>query len=146
MTEDISKKLEEYKNFQECVLLDVRWYHYGTTVELTFDYVWDTDGKLRTKLNENEPIVVCMRLVQEFRLNNALNEAMVLQSEQINWGLNEVAAIRIVEDSELLDRYSKLPKDFHHMAVLWERGSSRRIDVIFSELEIRKGSRTVQKG
>ncbi len=144
--EHIKSLLASYRNFQECVLLDIKWLHYGTTIELTFDYSWNKQGKIRENLNEKEPIVMSFKLVQEFHLTNALNESMVLDPYRINWGINEVAAIRLEEHSTMLKPYEELPKEFQHIAILWERGNMRRIDVVFSELEIRKGLKAVAIG
>lgn len=144
--ENIKSLLESHRNLQECVLLDIRWLHFGTTIELIFDYVWDESGKIRADLNQKEPVIVRLKLVQELHLNNALNESMILEPYQINWGINEVAAVRLEENQNMLKPYNKLPKPFHHIAVLWERGNVRRIDVVFSEMEIMKGLKAVPIG
>ena len=64
-------------------------------------------------------------------MSNALNSKMLRNPESINWGLNEVALVKVVDDR--LQIYEHSPVPLTHLAFLWE--GERRIDVIFSELE-----------
>jgi catechol-2,3-dioxygenase len=58
---------------------------------------------------------------------------MLRNPESINWGLNEVALLRVIDDQESKpDKVSTPP--LTHVAFLWE--SNRRIDVVFAELEV----------
>ena len=132
----IQELLDKYQTLGECVILNINWLHYGTTIELVFDYVWDDDGKIRTDLEQEDRITLRFRLVQEFHLKNALNSSMVLEPQEMNWGINEIARIKLVENENMLRPYASLPKEFHHIAILWERGDQRRIDIVFSEFDI----------
>jgi len=133
---NIKNLLENFQNFDDCILLSIKWTDFGNTLELTFDYIWDENGKLRHNLNEEEPIVLRFKLVQEFNFKSGLNKSMVLEPEQINWGINEISCIRLLESSDMLKQYESLPKGFHHVGIFWE--FDRQIDIIFSEMEIIK--------
>jgi len=131
---DIKTLFQNYKNFQECILLDIKWFKNGTPVELKFDYIWDADGKIRKNLNEEKPIIIRFGLVQEFFFKSALNQAMIREPQEINWGINEISCIKFVEKSDSLKKYKGFQVPFYHVQVLWE--NERQIDIICSIIEI----------
>jgi hypothetical protein len=128
------KTLEQYNQLAECILLEMNWTHSGTTAELVFNYVWTDGGKIRPNLEQEEIVVVKFKLVQEFYIKNALNDAMLAQPERINWGLNEIAFVKIEENEAFLKNYRFLSIPFHHAVILWE--DERRIDIVFGDLEV----------
>jgi hypothetical protein len=130
----IDDLLAEYRNFDECLLLEVRLRDYQSTLELHFNYVYDSDGNFRTNLDEIVPILLRLRLVQEVLIRNNLNATKLLEPERMDWGMNQIALIRLEDDKNLLAPYKNLPLEHHHIAVRWE--DARRIDVIFVELEV----------
>jgi hypothetical protein len=134
--EEISLLLSKYKNLQECILLRIEWLDYFKTVEITINNVWDGEGRIRKDLEHEEPIVLRFRLVQEFLFNAGLNEAMSLDPDKINWGINEIAFIKMNENSPLVKKYESLPIEYSHTMIEWEKGINRRIDVVSAELEI----------
>ncbi len=130
----IAEYLLENRSFEECLLVDVRWKHFGTVIELVFNYIWHSDGSV---LPEYAPIdlrILVLRNVQELHLWNALNEHMTLHPDKLNWGLSEVASVRLVEDEVVLSTYQALSVPFHHLRCNWE--TNRQIDVVFSTLEV----------
>jgi hypothetical protein len=129
---EIRELLESYHNLSECVIENINWKDYGTTVEVIFDYIWTDDGRVRPKPDRPENITLTFRLVQEFHMHNYLNATMCAQPGELGWGLNEVAVATVGDDVH--DQYRFLPVPFNHVAFLWE--DERRIDIIFSELEI----------
>jgi hypothetical protein len=50
-----------------------------------------------------------------------------------DWGLTEVAVVRLLPDSDELRKYQGTGR-VHHMTILWE--SDRRIDAIFGDLQV----------
>jgi len=139
---EIKNLLKIYKNFEKCLLVSIKWLEFGKTIELIFDYIWDDEGNLRNNLDKEEFIVLRFKLVQEFHFKSGLNSSMVLEPEQINWGINEISCIRLVENSDILKQYDSLPKQSYHVEIMWE--GDRHIDVIFSEMEIiRRGLKTI---
>ena len=133
---EIESAFKRYRNLQECVLLEVNYRNYGLLVEFVFNYIWTEDGKIRRTLEEPERLHLRFELVQEFHLKGALNEAMCTEPERVNWGINEVWAVKIVDHEDFLHPYKSLPVPFHHVSVSWT--GDRRIDIVFSTLEIIK--------
>jgi len=132
--EMIADYLSQHRAFEECILEDIRCRHYATVVDLVFDYVWSSDGSLRSEFEQPDRRVLTFHNVQEFRLFNALTEHMVLHPEELNWGMNEVALVRVVSESTVIGKYEQLPIPIHHVRCQWE--GDRRIDIIFGSLEV----------
>lgn len=133
--EAITDYLRRHRDFEECVLEDVRWLHFGTTVELVFDYIWDHDGTVRPEYAPANRKTLVLRNVQELHVWNALSEYMVLHPNELNWGLSEVSSVRLVDDEQVLGRYALLPIPLHQLRCNWEH--ERRVDVVFSTLDVR---------
>jgi hypothetical protein len=132
-SEEIARALAGYNNLQECVIETMALEDYGTTVEIVFDYIWNERGELREDLDQVRRLIVRFRRVQRFHLENALNPHMSEFPEELNWGLNEIAAMRLVEGDDLAT-YREFPVPFHRLEIVWE--GRRHIDLIFSELEV----------
>lgn len=132
--EMIAEYLRENRSFEECLLVDLRWRHFGTVIELVFDFTWTGDGSVRSEYLPPDLKTLALRNVQELHVHNALSEHMSLHPEELNWGLSEVAAVRLLEHDEFLSKYGTLPVSLHHLRCSWDGG--RRIDVVFSTLEV----------
>ncbi len=129
----ICSYLEQQRHFAQCILEDLCWRHYGTVLELVFDYIWTDEGDVRPEYAGKNIKTMVLRNVQELHMWNALNEHMTLHPDDLNWGLSEVAAVRLIEDDTLLANYAKLSVPFHHLGLRWE--GDRRVDVIFGTME-----------
>lgn len=132
-SEEIARALADYNNLQECVIETMALEDYGTTVKIVFNYIWNERGEVREDLDQVRRLIVRFRRVQRFHLENALNPHMSEFPEELNWGLNEIAAMRPVEGDDLA-AYRDFPVPFHRMEIVWDSG--RRIDLIFSEVEV----------
>jgi len=129
--------LAKYNNFEECILLDVRWKEWGYSMELVFDYIWKEKDVVRENLGiEEERIVIRFSAVQEFHARNEWNDTNLREPQEMGWGAGEVALIRLENSETFLEKYRSRPVPFYHVAILWE--SERRIDVVFSQLEVLK--------
>ena len=141
-TNQIRQALAALNNLGECVIIELLWEHFGTTITVVFNYIWTDDGKIRSDLAIEYPLVLRFRVVQELIVKNGLNSAKVTKTENMNWGLSEIAAAELVDDEKILTPYSNLPVSFHHLVFYWESGNrkleARQIDVVFSTLEIEK--------
>lgn len=126
--------LARYHNFGECILLDVRWKQRGFSLELVFDYIWKGEDVVRDNLDVEERVVIRFSAVQEFHASHEWNDYILSEPEIINWGSAEVAQVRLEDSEPLLGKYRSRPMPFHHVSIRWE--SERRIDIVFSELEI----------
>ena len=59
----IEDMLRKYRNFDECLLLEVRLQDYQGTLELVMNYIWDAAGNIRPNLDETVPLRIRFRLV-----------------------------------------------------------------------------------
>lgn len=132
--DEIAAVLEDHHSFGECILEDVRWRDYGITLDLVFNYIWDNGDRVRDNLDQPLLKTVTFHGVREFHVRNELNEAMLLSPERINWGIGEIAVMRIADDPHFLARYGGLPVPTHHVVCQWE--SERRVDVVFTSMEV----------
>ena len=131
---EIEAFLKNHKNFSECIIEELALKDYGTTLDVAFNYIWTDSGELRPDLDKPKNIALRFRLVQELRINNSLNSSIFEHPESINWGLNEVALVQVVKDDRALQVRGDSLALLNHVEFLWE--GERRIDVVFSELEV----------
>lgn len=95
---EIEELLKKYNNFSECVIEQIRWLHYGTTVEVVMNYIWTDEGQIRSDLDRADLVTLRFSLVQKMHIDNALNDSMVSEPEMINWGKNEVSMVRLFSE------------------------------------------------
>lgn len=126
--------LTRYGWFQECLLKDVRWDQFGTTTHLDFDYIWGEGGPAKGHvLSEPRSITLSLQGVQELIIRNALTDAMLADPERLDWGISEIARVRLQPASA--QGVSGQPQDGpYHLVVEWE--SERRVDATFFEMRI----------
>lgn len=131
---EIGALLERHRSFEECLLREVRTARFGTAVELRFDYIWDdTDPAGSRVADEPRRVTVRLELVREAHFFNELPAGLIAEPDRADWGLTEVALVRLEESSELVGAHrARFNKPLHHLVVAWE--SDRRIDVIFERL------------
>lgn len=101
--EELTAALHRWRNFEECLLHEVRSNHWFYSVDLVFNYVWDSDGAIRKDFTRH-PLLVTLRLsgLEEFHLIGALTSGMKQSPERIDWGLSEVALVTADRQDEFL--------------------------------------------
>ncbi|MBG0568526.1 hypothetical protein [Actinoplanes aureus] len=123
MSRSLRERLEDWSNFEECLVHDVRPIMFGFGVDLVMNYIWSDSG-VREKVLESPRLVTLRMLgVDHISFVGDLTESMKENPKLINWGLTEVARIVPVSASSGLG-----------IAVEWE--GRRRLEVGFSELDI----------
>ena len=127
---NIEKFLIEHRGFEECIIEEFHLTDYGTTFEVAINYIWDATGQLRANLDEPQTIVLRFRLVQVLHIDNAFTQQMLRYPGEINWGLNEIARIKLVNDPVEVGS----ERSFIHLRFVWE--GDRKIDVVFLEFEV----------
>ncbi len=135
---EIESFLGLYNNFEECIIEDLFFKSYGTILTVCLDIIWTEDRQIRQNLEEKELICFSFLNLQEFKLYNDLNEKMIEEPEAINWGINEIALVKLDSDYYI----SNLPKHFYKIFFIWE--SNRKIEIVFSEIEVQKQEATRQ--
>lgn len=135
--EQIRIRLTELHNLEECILTDISWENHGTTIEIVVNNVWDSAQRLRESiLALPQYIRLRFELVQEFHLRNSLTPSMLSHISNLDWGIDEIAFVRIVENSELLARYETSLIPMHHLVFEWEGSEGRQLDIIFGIVDI----------
>jgi hypothetical protein len=128
--------LEEWSNFEECLVHDVRPVIFGFGLDLVMNYVWD-DSRVREDALE-APHLVTLRMlgVDSVCFVGGLTGSMKDDPGGIGWSLTEIAHIMPISAPSGLA-----------IAVEWE-GGTRRLEVMFSELEVIApgGSNSGQRG
>lgn len=133
-SEAIEAYLKQHHDFGECILEDVRWRHFGTVIDLVFDYIWTAAGTVRPEYMPPALKTISLHGVQELHIHNSLSEYMSLHPNELNWGLSEVSSVRVINNEQLLARYRSLPLPLHHLRLNWE--GERRIDAVFGTMEV----------
>lgn len=132
--EQIVHFLEQHHDFAECVLDEVCWHHHGTIIDLVFEYIWTDEASVRPAHLPSVQKTLRFHVVQEFHVCNGLTVDTSLRPDALNWGLSEVAVVRLLDEETFLVPYSRLPVPVHHLRCLWE--GERKIDLVFSTLEV----------
>ena len=153
MKETEKVKIREllYNNyeFNECILEEVNWLKYGSSVEFKLNYIYtdsngfyiDSSGKHCTKTGEHRenidiPLIKTIRfnLVQEFLLKNFLPIENKGEIDNLDWGFSEIDVIRIEDNDIFLSHYRKNAIKYHHFTIYF--GGARRLDIVCNELEV----------
>ena len=116
----ILNMLKEHYYFQECILENISFQDYGTTIVLTFNYVWSKDYKIRPNLDEKQTINLRFSSVNRIVIDNELSDSVICEPEMINWGFNEISKINLIEAPN---------SKFIQVEILWE--TKRKILIEF---------------
>lgn len=133
--EAIEAFLAANRGFEEAVLENVEWQHYGTVFECLVESVRDPNGTLRDRSVGLRRTVLTFRNVIEFHMENDLHEAIVLEPDKLNWGFSEFARLRLIDGEAVLAKYAHLPIPVHEMCFVWE-SNLRRIRIVFSTMDV----------
>lgn len=133
--------LKRHHSFEECLLEEVRLSRFGTTLALEFAYIWSDDEADSVRASTTRRITIDCELVHEVQIVTALPPSILAEPERADWGLTEVALVRLQHDSELLEKHHGASIPLHHLLVEWE--GDRRIDVIFGLLRVRDGGESM---
>jgi len=122
--ERLASLLRRWRNLEECLLHEVRMSPDFYRAEILFNCVWDDNGRARERVLE-EPVLVSVRLVgiEELRLVGELTAGMKRSPELIDWGLAEIAGVRVSRSGEILG-----------LSVEWE--SQRRLEARCMTIEL----------
>lgn len=92
--ETIQQLLATENNLSEALMTGLRLTNHGYSARLQFEVFIGADGNV---IAEPFRIVFDLEAVQRMELVGALDEAMVRRPELINWGLSEIALVKLVE-------------------------------------------------
>jgi len=121
----IANKLNEYNNFQECILEDIVISDFGTSVSISFNYIWLNEKQIRANLNEKHLVTIKLFLVNKFLIENQLPQVLIDSPSNMDWGINEISRINVLESSNNI---------FYTLEIVWE--SKRKIILEFQTMLI----------
>lgn len=130
----ISEILNRYNDFSECIINDILFRNFGTSISIDLLYIYSENGQIFRAQDDYRKIRINFNLVQKFILNNFLNSSICTIPSNINWGINEISLMQIKNEDSILEPFKYLPLEFSHLEILWE--NDRRIDLVFHEFEI----------
>lgn len=122
---EVAVRLREWRNFEECLLHEVRWTNGLYAADVVFNYVWDSSGRVRENVLE-ELVLVTLRVVGVERLLfvGSLTDGMKREPQSIDWGLSEVAGVRANQEKD----------DLLVISVDWE--GERRLEIVCVAAEL----------
>lgn len=122
---ELRDELAQWRSFEECILHDVRFVNFGYGVALTFNYVWGSDGAVRTDVLENPKLVTLELLgVESLEFVGALTSGMKASPNKVGWGLAEVARVIAADRPEGL-----------RLVAEWESERRLAIDFLFVRVD-----------
>lgn len=122
---EIANRLEEYNNLQECIIEDFSLYDFGTSISISFNYIWANKKEIRKNLDEKHIVTIKFLLINEFLIENNLPQALIDTPSLINWGLNEISRITILGISR---------DNFFTAEIVWE--TKRKVIIEFKDMII----------
>lgn len=135
---DIQAVLRKYSNFEECVVTAISCEDFGTTVAITFDYIWRADGSVRRDDEDRCAVTARFKIVQEFAMSNQLRPALLDDNmSNLDWGFAEISQL-VVRDDARSARFTHPKIGFHHAMLEWERATW--MDIVFAHLEVEEAA------
>lgn len=118
----LNEKLSRWNFLEECILWEYRSTRFGYGLDLSFNYVWDENGRIPDDILEN-PRLVVFNLFGIFSLKFSSGNRPDADTDpgMINWGYGEVARVQAVESPAGCGLFA-----------IWE-GRHRRLDVEFDD-------------
>jgi hypothetical protein len=117
----LNEKLKQWNFFGECILWEYRSTRFGYGLNLSINYVWDDQKKVREDALE-KPVLFLFQLigVDSIRLTGGLTSGMKSDPGMIDWGFAEVARVEAFESGAGCG-----------LLIKWE--GERRLDVEFND-------------
>jgi hypothetical protein len=88
-------QLHAYRDFDECVVIDLQWLDWGTSVKVDVDFVWRDDGDIRTKQDNRRVVSIRFFGVSEVHVVDDLTDMMINDEALLNWGHGEISLLTI---------------------------------------------------
>jgi len=105
----LSAQLHAYRDFEECVVLDLRWRVWGTSLDVDLDFIWRDDGVVRPSSEDRRIVSIRFFGVSEVHMVNDLTDVMVDGRASLGWGVGEIACLRVADAPRLVRTRLSLP-------------------------------------
>lgn len=134
---ELTALLDLYHSFEECVIEEIRFTDFATSVVIVLNNIWNPSGSLRENLDVKQLVTLKFVLVEEFRIFNALSETMRTHAQEMNWGFNEISMIRLEPESTSTGSLG-VRNASNYVSILWE--NDRQIEIGFEQLHVAVGA------
>lgn len=134
----IAAELARYRQFEECLLVEIRILTPGMDLELVFDYIWDDDCPAgRRVLDRLRRVRLVLEGLGEIWFNAAVPPGLVSDPRRADWGLSEVAHVRLASAPDVSRGNSAcLDGPPHRLVVAWE--TPRRLEATFTHVGVQE--------
>lgn len=129
--------LHAYQDFTECIVDEILVRDYGTTVVLSIDYIWRTNGTARPDDEPKLIVELYMKLVSDLIIHNELRAETLRDPSTLNWGAAEISRV-LIELVKPFDASFHTAQESYRLTVRREEGPW--IEVTFQDLIIGESS------
>lgn len=117
----LNEKLSRWRFLEECILWEFRSTRFGYGLDISFNYVWDANGRVPDDILERPALITFHLLgVDSIRFSSGRRPEAQTDPGMINWGYGEVARV------EAFDAAAGCG-----ISAIWE--GRRRLDVEFND-------------
>jgi hypothetical protein len=110
--------LERFGNFQECIIEDLAFEDFLTTLVVSIINIWTDHGRLKKDVDSNKELVqLKLKGIQNLSIFNNLTPNILHHLDMINWGFNEIAMVEIEKED----------RGFMKVSFMWE--NERKIEI-----------------
>ncbi len=102
-------QLHAHRDFDECVVVDVRWLDWGTALKVDLDFVWHDDGSIRSERDNRRIVSIHFAGVSALNLLNDLTDAMATPGAPKGWSFGEIACLRVEHSTRQASARLTLP-------------------------------------
>lgn len=118
----LNEKLSRWRFLEECILWEYRSTRFGYGLDLSFNYVWDENGRIPDDILENPRLIVFNLFgIYSLKFSSGNRPDADTDPGMINWGYGEVARVEAFESPAGCG-----------LSAIWE-GRRRRLDVEFDD-------------
>jgi hypothetical protein len=118
----LNEKLRRWKFLEECILWEYRSTRFGYGLDLTFNYIWDENGRIPDDILENPRLLIFNLFgVHSLQFSSEDGLGPEMDPGMINWGYGEVARVEAFDSPAGCG-----------ISAIWE-GHHRRLAVEFDD-------------
>lgn len=131
----LSAQLHAYRDFDECVVLDLQWLDWGTSLNVDLDFVWRDDVGVRTQEDNRRIVSIRFFGVSEIHVVNDLTDSMVSDAALLRWGHGEISCLTVEQGAPSRSRLT-----IASYKALFRREGYAWIEITFTRWEFSESS------
>ena len=123
-------RLDDYGKFSDCIVAGIEWSDHCSTVTVVMDYIWASDGAVRSPNSAQTFVELRFELVREFRCDNAFSPMVFQDPSLLGWSHNEVSSVWLLDERrEITPGINLYRARFNWEMQTW-------IEIVFTKLSI----------